>query len=207
MLALLMRAELAVRGCSSSRTSSTTSLHDARTIMLLLYATPIVFGFAKLHFCRCRSAAPDVAFPRLNAFSYGPICSVPHRVCGLHHSGRCRRLRVDPIHAAERSTPLAGHGRQTGDHGPGLSGSARSHGGVNMITTVICLRAPGMTMFRMPIFTWNIFITSILILVAFPDLTADSWACSPTGWWAPTSTTRPRAESCCGSILFWFFGH
>ena len=41
-----------------------------------------------------------------------------------------------------------------------------------MITTVICLRAPGMTMWRMPIFTWAIFVTSILVLIAFPILTA-----------------------------------
>ena len=40
-------------------------------------------------------------------------------------------------------------------------------GGVNMITTVVCLRAPGMTMFRMPIFTWNILVTR-------------SWCCSPS---------------------------
>jgi cytochrome c oxidase subunit 1 len=45
-------------------------------------------------------------------------------------------------------------------------------GGVNMITTAVCLRAPGMTMFRMPIFTWNILVTSIMVLVALPLLTA-----------------------------------
>src|SRR4029453_2876637 len=45
-------------------------------------------------------------------------------------------------------------------------------GGVNFITTIICLRAPGMTMFRMPIFTWNTMVTSLLILLAFPILTA-----------------------------------
>ena len=41
-----------------------------------------------------------------------------------------------------------------------------------MITTVVTLRAPGMTMFRMPIFTWNILVTSLLVLLAFPILTA-----------------------------------
>ena len=37
----------------------------------------------------------------------------------------------------------------------------------NMITTVVCMRAPGMTMFRMPIFTWNILVTSIPVLMVF----------------------------------------
>jgi heme/copper-type cytochrome/quinol oxidase subunit 1 len=58
------------------------------------------------------------------------------------------------------------------DHGAGRRWLGTILGAVNMITTVVCLRAPGMTMFRMPIFTWNIFVTSILVLLAFPILTA-----------------------------------
>ena len=57
-----------------------------------------------------------------------------------------------------------------------VSGLGTILGAVNMITTIVCLRAPGMTMFRMPIFTWNIFITSVLILLAFPLLTAALFA-------------------------------
>jgi hypothetical protein len=53
-----------------------------------------------------------------------------------------------------------------------LSGLGTILGAVNMMTTVVCLRAPGMTMFRMPIFTWNILFTSILVLLAFPILAA-----------------------------------
>src|SRR6202012_4465829 len=56
--------------------------------------------------------------------------------------------------------------------GLALSGLGTILGGVNMVTTVICLRAPGMTMFRLPIFTWNILVTSLLVLLAFPILTA-----------------------------------
>jgi cytochrome c oxidase subunit 1 len=53
-----------------------------------------------------------------------------------------------------------------------MAGLGTILGAVNMLTTVITLRAPGMTMWRMPIFTWNIFFTSILVLLAFPVLTA-----------------------------------
>src|SRR5205823_800621 len=49
-------------------------------------------------------------------------------------------------------------------------------GSVNFITTILTLRAPGMTMFRMPIFTWNMLVTSILVLMAFPVLTAAFFA-------------------------------
>ena len=56
--------------------------------------------------------------------------------------------------------------------GLGVGGLGTILGAVNMVTTVVCLRAPGMTMFRMPIFTWNILVTSVLILLIFPLLTA-----------------------------------
>src|SRR5260370_19319051 len=56
--------------------------------------------------------------------------------------------------------------------GLGLAGLGTILGGVNFITTILCMRAPGMTMFRMPMFTWNILLTSMLVLLAFPVLAA-----------------------------------
>src|SRR5262249_59843620 len=53
-----------------------------------------------------------------------------------------------------------------------LSGLGTILGGVNFVTTIFCMRAPGMTMFRMPIFTWNVLLTSVLVLLAFPVLAA-----------------------------------
>src|SRR5207245_4221445 len=56
--------------------------------------------------------------------------------------------------------------------GLAVSGLGTILGGVNFIATIVCLRAPGMTLFRMPIFTWNSLVTSVLVLLAFPILTA-----------------------------------
>jgi heme/copper-type cytochrome/quinol oxidase subunit 1 len=53
-----------------------------------------------------------------------------------------------------------------------VAGLSTILGAVSMITMVICLWAPGMTMWRLPIFSWNILFTSILVLLAFPILTA-----------------------------------
>ena len=53
-----------------------------------------------------------------------------------------------------------------------LTGFSAILTGVNFVTTIFYLRAPGMTMWRMPIFTWNMLVTGILILIAFPVLTA-----------------------------------
>ena len=60
--------------------------------------------------------------------------------------------------------------------GLALVGFGTILGAVNFITTIVCMRAPGMTMFRMPIFTWNVLITSILVLLAFPALAAALFA-------------------------------
>src|SRR5665811_75574 len=60
--------------------------------------------------------------------------------------------------------------------GLALSGFGTILGAVNFITTIITMRAPGMTMFRMPIFSWNTLVTSIMILMAFPVLAAALFA-------------------------------
>jgi len=56
--------------------------------------------------------------------------------------------------------------------GLALGGFGTILGAVNFITTIVTMRAPGMTMFRMPIFSWNILVTSMLVLIAFPPLAA-----------------------------------
>jgi cytochrome c oxidase subunit 1 len=76
-----------------------------------------------------------------------------------------------------------------------------------MITTVMCLRAPGMTMFRLPIFTWNIVATSIMILLAFPVLTSALLVL-----WIDRHMGAQVFQSQNGGAMlwqhtFWFFGH
>ena len=154
-MALLMRAELAVPGqqfLSNEQYNQLFTMHG--TIMLLLYATPILFGFAN-YIVPLQIGSPDVAFPRLNAFSYwlflfGGLIVI---------SGF-----LTPGGAADFGwfayTPLS-----DAIHSPGFGGDlwimgldrspvwAPSSAAVNFITTIVCMRAPGMTMFRMPIFT------------------------------------------------------
>ena len=80
--------------------------------------------------------------------------------------------------------------------------------GINLITTVFCLRAPGMIMFRMPIFVWNQLVTAFLVLLAFPVLSAALvliWADRHLGthFFDPTHGGQPILWQ----NLFWFFGH
>jgi cytochrome c oxidase subunit I len=91
--------------------------------------------------------------------------------------------------------------------GLAVSGLGTILGGVNMITTVICMRAPGMTMWRLPIFTWGILVTSVLILVAFPVLTAALMALASDRHFGSHVFDPANGGAILYQHLFWFFGH
>src|SRR5699024_4113498 len=67
----------------------------------------------------------------------------------------------------------SGHGIVYYISGLQIAGAGTLMGGINFIATIVNMRAPGMTYMRMPMFTWATFITSVLILFAFPALTID----------------------------------
>ena len=207
-MAMLIRTELARPGLqflSNEQYNQLFTMHG--TIMLLLYATPILFGFANA-VLPLQIGSPDVAFPRLNAFSYWLF---------LFGGLTVMAGFITPGGAADFGwfayTPLSDaiHSPGTGADlwivGLVVAGLGTILGAVNMITTVICLRAPGMTMYRMPIFTWNILLTSFLILMAFPILTA-----ALLGLLADRHLGAHVFDPDNGGVilwqhLFWFFGH
>src|SRR6476661_2594454 len=132
------------------------------TIMLLLFATPLFAGFANA-VMPLQIGAPDVAFPRLNMFAYWLYLFGALIVVGgfLSPGGPAAAgwTSYAPLSDAVNSPGVGG---DLSVFGLALSGFGTILGAVNFITTIICMRAPGMTMWRMPIFTWNTLITSIL---------------------------------------------
>jgi len=76
-----------------------------------------------------------------------------------------------------------------------------------MITTIVCLRAPGMTMFRMPIFTWNILATMVLVLLAFPILTAALFGLLADRQLGMHIFDPANGGAILWQHMFWFFGH
>jgi cytochrome c oxidase subunit 1 len=207
-MAMLMRGELARPGLQFLSPEQYNELFTEHgTIMLLLFATPILFAFAN-YIVPLQIGAPDVAFPRLNAFAYWLFLFGGAIVVGafLVQGGA-------PGYGWTAYTPLSDVGNTPG---PGanlwimglvVSGLGTILAAVNITTTIITLRAPGMTMFRMPIFTWNILITAIMILMAFPVLAA-----ALLGLLADRELGAhiydPNVN---GPLLyqhlFWFFGH
>jgi hypothetical protein len=81
-------------------------------------------------------------------------------------------------------------------------------GAINLISTIFGLRAPGMGMFRMPIFTWNILVTSILILFAFPPLTAAfAMLFIERNLGGVVFDPAHGGDAILWQHIFWFFGH
>ena len=76
-----------------------------------------------------------------------------------------------------------------------------------MITTMLTLRAPGMTMFRMPIFTWNIMVTSLLVLLVFPILAAALLGLAADRHLGAHVYDPANGGALLWQHLFWFFGH
>ena len=91
--------------------------------------------------------------------------------------------------------------------GLALSGFGTILGGVNFVTTIFCMRAPGMTMFRMPIFTWNALLTSMLVLLAFPVLAAALLVLEIDRRLGAQVFAANSGGAILWQNLFWFFGH
>ncbi|BBH67214.1 cytochrome c oxidase subunit 1 [Actinoplanes sp. OR16] len=207
-MALLMRAELARPGMqflSPEQYNQLFTMHG--TIMLLLFATPIVFAFANF-VVPIQIGAPDVAFPRLNAFAYwlylfGGLIAV----AGFLTPGGAADFgwtAYTPLSGGQNSPGLGGNMWVVG---LAISGLGTILGAVNMITTIICLRAPGMTMFRMPIMTWNILLTSVLVVLVFPFLAATLFALAADRILGAQVFNVNTGGPMLWQHLFWFFGH
>ncbi|MFI2645797.1 cytochrome c oxidase subunit I [Streptomyces sp. NPDC018610] len=208
VMALLMRAELARPGLQIMRQDQYDQLFTIHgTVMMLLFATPTFAGFANA-VMPLQIGAPDVAFPRLNALTYwfflfGGL-TVLSGFTVDDGAAPFGWFAYTPLSRAEHSP---GHGGDLWAMGLVVAGLSTTLGAVNFIATILCLRAPGMTMFRMPIFTWNVLFTSILVLLSFPVLTAALLALEADRKLGAHIYDPANGGALLWQHLFWFFGH
>jgi cytochrome c oxidase subunit I len=191
------------------------------SLMLYLFAGPFAFGGLANYIVPLQVGAPDMAFPRLNALSYwlylgGSVTML----MGFAVAGGAADFGWVAYAPLSTATYTPGTGEDLWIMALVLTGFSAIFTGVNLVATIFYLRAPGMTMFRMPIFTWNMLVTGILILIAFPVLTAalvmlfadrhfGTQIYAVTG--CHTVTGAPDIHACGSAVLwqnlFWFFGH
>ncbi len=209
-MALLMRVQLSSPsgiGMSLQTYNELFTMHGS--LMLYLFAGPFAFGGLANYIVPMQVGAPDMAFPRLNAFSYW-----------LYLTGSITMLLgflTSTGAAAFGWVAYAPLSTSAYSPGPGadlwiislfLTGFSAVFTGVNLVATIFYLRAPGMTMWRLPIFTWNMLVTALLILIAFPVLTA-----AMVFLWTDRHLGTHIYSVAGGGVpvlyqnLFWFFGH
>jgi len=207
-LAMLMRAELARPGLqifSEAQYNQLFTMHG--TLMMFLFAPAVAFGFANF-IVPLQIGAPDVSFPRLNGLAYwlyllGGL-TVVSGFLSPHGAADFGWFAYAPLNSAIYS-PNAG--ADLWILGLLMSGLGTILGAVNLITTIITMRAPGMTMFRLPIFCWNMLVTGILILVAFPVLAAALAMLTADRHLGAHVFDAGNGGAILWQHLFWFFGH
>jgi cytochrome c oxidase subunit 1 len=174
LLAVFIRVELAQPGTQyfgEQRYNELFTMHG--TTMIFLFIIPILAGFGN-YIVPLQIGALDMAFPRVNALSFWMLPLAGIVLFSSYALG-------GPADAGwTQYAPLSeGIGAQGNSIGTDLwivalllVGASSILGSVNFITTIFNMRAPGMTMFRMPIFTWTVLVTQLLVLLATPVITS-----------------------------------
>ena len=172
--AMIIRAQLTTPNGSVVTLAQYNELFTMHgSVMIYLFAGPFAFGGLANYMVPIQIGAPDMAFPRLNALSYwlyltGSITML----LGFAVAGGAANFGWVGYAPLSDALNAPGAGADLWIGALLLTGFSAIFTGVNLVATIFYLRAPGMTMFRMPIFTWNMLVTGILILLAFPVLTA-----------------------------------
>lgn len=178
------------------------------TAMIFLFVAPFAFGLANF-LIPLQIGAADMAFPRLNATSYwmflfGGLTVFSGAATNEGAAGN-GWTSYAPLSELALSTGL---GQDLWIVGVFLVSVATILTAINFVTTVFIYRAPGMTMWRLPIFTWEMIATSLLVFMAFPSLAADLlllFVDRHLGGHAFDPTYGGNALL--WQHLFWFFGH
>jgi cytochrome o ubiquinol oxidase subunit 1 len=143
------------------------------TIMIFFVAMPFMFGLMNL-VVPLQLGVRDVAFPTLNSAAFWLTCSGALLVNVSLVVGEFQRTGWLPFPPLSEVTYSPGVGVDYWLWALTISGVGTLIGGVNLVTTILKMRAPGMDYLRMPIFCWTSLATNLLVVAAFPVLTATS---------------------------------
>jgi cytochrome c oxidase subunit 1 len=175
ILALLVRSELAQPGIQflndEGLYNQLFTMHGS--VMIFLFIIPMLAGFGN-YVVPLQIGAPDMAFPRINALSFwmlplgGILLFLGFVTGGAAAAGW---TSYTPL-SEDRPLGSPGSGQDLWLMGLTLIGTSSILGSVNFLVTIFKMRAPGMTLFRMPILVWTVLVTSVLVLMATPVFTS-----------------------------------
>src|SRR6188768_830029 len=205
MLALVIRSELATPGLQFVTEQQYNSVFGLHAInMIFLFVMPMMTGLGN-YIVPLQVGAADMAFPRVNALSYwmiplgGLLLFSGYAVGGAANAGWTGYAPLSTQGGAGLDLWLASLV---------LLGFSSVLGAINFLATIFKMRAPGLTLMRMPLFVWNSLVTSVLLLFSLPVLTAGLMMLFIDrnyggGFFDPALGGNPILWQ----HVFWFFGH
>ncbi|WP_232698045.1 cytochrome aa3 quinol oxidase subunit I [Brevibacillus daliensis] len=206
--AIMMRAQLAVPEnglLDAQHYNEVFTTHGL--VMIIFMAMPFVIAFMNF-VVPLQIGARDVAFPRLNALSFwlffmgAMLLNISFVIGGSPDSGWTSYF---PLAGNEFSESV---GTNYYMFALQISGLGTMITGINFITTILKMRAPGMTLMKMPMFTWSTLVTNVIIVFAFPVLTVALLMGTMDRLFATNFfTTANGGMDMLWANLFWVWGH
>src|SRR4249920_3397040 len=174
VLALAVRSELAMPGLqflTDIGYNESFSMHA--TFMIFLFVIPMLAGFGN-YVVPLQIGAPDMAFPRINALSLWMLPLAGVLLLAGFVTGGTAAAGWTSYPPLSEDYPLAatGSGQDLWIVALVLIGTSSILGAINFLVTMFKMRAPGMTLFRMPIMVWTVLVTSVLVMMATPVITS-----------------------------------
>ncbi len=206
IMALFIRLELAQPGAQIVDAATYNQLFSMHgTTMIFLFVIPIFAGFGN-YFIPLHIGARDMAFPRLNALSFwmalgGGLVLYSSLLVGAPEAGW---TGYSPL---ANSVFSKGAGTDLWVLGLLLIGQSSLLGAINFIVTILNMRAPGMTMTRIPLFDWSILTMSMMVLASTPVLAGALIMLLFDRNFGTTFFSGATADPAMWQHMFWFYSH